>query len=78
MLAMVTNHTVCDLICSLGDTHIYTNQMDGINEQLPREPRALPKLNIKRKISDIKDFKFEDFEITGYNPHPSIKMPISI
>lgn len=77
MLAHVTNHVVGELTYMLGDTHIYTNQLHGVSEQLSREPRSLPKLKFNRKVSSIYDFKFEDFEIVGYDPHPTIKIPVS-
>jgi thymidylate synthase len=68
-----------ELIASLGDTHIYMNQMDGVMEQLNRKGNdQLPKLEINRKVEIIEDFKFEDFEIKGYNPDPPIKYPLSV
>lgn len=78
MLANVTNHCVGDLICSLGDTHIYLNQIDGIKEQIQREPRNLPRLLINKNIKNIYDYKIDDFKILDYDPHPSIKMPVSV
>lgn len=78
MLAQITNHYPGELIGNLGDCHIYVNQMDGINEQLTRTPRQLPRLKLNRKVTSIYDFKFEDFEIINYNPYPIIKMPIAV
>ena len=79
MIAEVTNMLPDELIASLGDCHIYTNQMDGVMEQLNRKGNdQLPKLEINRKVESIEDFKFEDFEMSGYNPDPPIKYPLSV
>ena len=58
--------------------HLYSNHMDQTHLQLSREPRPLPKLIIKRKPESIFDYRFEDFEIEGYDPHPGIKAPVAI
>ncbi|WP_448563571.1 thymidylate synthase [Thalassotalea ganghwensis] len=73
----------CDLapgevIVSFGDLHAYSNHMEQINEQLSRAPRGLPKLAINRKPASIYDYKFEDFEVIGYDAHPNIKAPVAI
>ena len=73
----------CDLqtgefIWTGGDCHIYLNQVDGVREQLRREPRPLPKLLIKRKPESILDYQLEDFEILDYAPHPAIKFPVAV
>jgi len=67
-----------DFIWTGGDCHIYVNQFDGVREQLSREPRSLPRLLIKRKPASILEYRFEDFEITGYDPHPPIKYPVAV
>jgi len=67
-----------DFIWTGGDCHIYVNQFDGVQEQLSREPRPLPKLIIKRKPASILEYRFEDFEITDYNPHPPIKFAVAV
>ena len=54
------------------------NQIEGVQEQLKREPRPLPKLIIKRKPASILEYQFEDFEIVGYDPHPPIKYPVAV
>ncbi|MFL9983867.1 thymidylate synthase [Paraburkholderia sediminicola] len=84
-LALLTHMVAqqCDLIpheiiVSIGDLHAYSNHMEQIQTQLAREVRELPKLNIKRRPDSIYDYKFEDFEIVGYNPHPSIAAPIAV
>ncbi len=67
-----------DFIWTGGDCHIYVNQFDGVREQLSREPRSLQRLLIKRKPASILEYRFEDFEITGYDPHPPIKYPVAV
>jgi thymidylate synthase len=67
-----------DFIWTGGDCHIYLNQIEGVQEQLKREPRPLPKLVIKRKPASILDYQFEDFEMVDYNPHPAIKYPVAV
>lgn len=67
-----------EIVISFGDLHAYSNHFNQIQEQLSREPRKLPELKILRKPDSIYDYKFEDFEIIGYDPHPHIKAPIAI
>ena len=78
MIAHVCNLKVGDFVHTFGDAHIYNNHIDQINLQLSREPRKLPTLKIKRKVESIFDFKFEDFEIINYDPHPHIKGLVSV
>ena len=78
MIAHVTGYIAKDFVHTLGDAHIYSNHFDQVNTQLKREPRALPKLVIKRKVDNIFDFKYEDFEIVDYNPHPAIKGKVAV
>lgn len=78
MIAHVTGLEVGEFIHTFGDMHLYTNHLEQAEELLSREPRPLPKLVIKRDVKDINDFKFEDFEIVGYDPHPSIKADVSV
>lgn len=78
MIAHICNLEVGEFIHSIGDCHIYLNHMDQINEMLSREPKELPTLNINRKVNSIYDFKFEDFDLINYNPHPSIKAPVAV
>ncbi|CAG2224586.1 TYMS [Mytilus edulis] len=78
MIAMVTNLKPGDFVHTIGDAHIYVNHLDPLKEQLKRVPREFPKLVIKREVTDIDDFKFEDFEIVGYNPHPKIAMEMAV
>ena len=67
-----------DFVWTGGDCHIYLNQIEGVREQLKREPRPLPKLILKRKPASIFEYQFEDFEIVGYDPHPPIKYPVAV
>ena len=78
MIAHVCNLDVGDFVHTFGDAHIYSNHAEQIELQLSRTPRKLPKLNIKRKVGSIFDFKFEDFEIINYDPHPHIKGKVSV
>lgn len=73
MMAQQCDLEVGDFVWTGGDTHLYSNHMDQTHLQLSREPRPLPKLIIKRKPESIFDYRFEDFEIEGYDPHPGIK-----
>ena len=78
MIAHVCNLDVGDFVHTFGDAHIYSNHTEQIELQLSRKPRQLPTLNIKRKVGSIFDFKFEDFEIINYDPHPHIKGKVSV
>jgi thymidylate synthase len=78
MLAHVTGYEAGDFVHTMGDAHIYLNHVDQVKEQLSRECRPLPRLVINRKVESIYDFNIEDFEITGYDPHPHIKGEISV
>ena len=78
MIAHVCNLDVGDFVHTFGDAHIYSNHTEQIELQLSREPRKLPTLNIKREVGSIFDFKFEDFEIINYDPHPHIKGKVSV
>ena len=78
MIAHVCELDVGDFVHTFGDAHIYSNHTEQIELQLSRKPRKLPTLNIKRKVDSIFDFKFEDFEIINYDPHPHIKGKVSI
>ena len=78
MLAKTCGYEVGEFVHTFGDLHIYTNHIDAVNEQLSREPRKLPELIIKRDVKSIVDFKEEDFELVGYDPHPTIKGVVSV
>ena len=78
MIAQVCDLELGDFIHTFGDAHIYSNHFEQANLQLSRETRTLPTMKINPKIKNIFDFKFEDFELTDYNPHPHIKAPVAI
>jgi len=78
MMAQQCGLEVGDFVWTGGDTHLYSNHLEQTNLQLSREPRALPKLIIKRKPASLFDYRFDDFEIEGYDPHPAIKAPVAI
>lgn len=78
MVAQQCDLEVGEFIWTGGDTHLYSNHLEQTRLQLTREPRALPQLVIKRKPDSLFDYRFEDFEIQGYEPHPHIKAPVAI
>mgnify|MGYP001403653129 FL=1 len=78
MIAQVSGLEAGDFIHTFGDVHLYNNHIEQAKEQLNRELRTLPKMIINKEINDINDFKFEDFELVNYNPHPHIKAAVSI
>ena len=78
MLAHVTGYEAGDFIHTLGDAHIYSNHMEQVELQLSRIPKSLPKMRIKRDVQSIFDFKFEDFELEGYEPDPTIKGEVAV
>ena len=78
MVAQVCGYKVGDFVHTFGDAHIYNNHIDQVNLQLSREIRSLPKMEINPEIKDIFDFKFEDFKLTNYDPHPHIKGAVAI
>ncbi|KPZ22367.1 thymidylate synthase [Pseudomonas coronafaciens] len=78
MLAQQCDLGVGEVVVTMGDAHIYLNHIEQVKLQLTREPRPLPRLVFKRKPESIYDYKFEDFEIVGYDPHPHIPAPVSI
>ncbi|MDA3840675.1 MAG: thymidylate synthase [Patescibacteria group bacterium] len=77
MVAQVTGLVPGEFVHSFGDAHVYSNHMDQIKEQMSREPKPFPTMKINKDIKNIDDFKFEDFEVEGYDPHPRIKAEIA-
>ncbi|MPN34027.1 Thymidylate synthase [bioreactor metagenome] len=78
MMAQVTGLKPGDFVHTLGDAHIYTNHLEQVKLQLSREPRALPGMKINPDVKDIFSFKFEDFELVNYDPHPHIKGIVAV
>jgi thymidylate synthase len=78
MLAQQCDLEPGEIIICTGDSHIYSNHLEQVREQLQREPRPLPRLNILRKPDSIYDYRFEDFELVGYDPHPHIAAPVAV
>jgi thymidylate synthase len=78
MIAQVTGLELGEFVHTFGDLHIYNNHMEQVELQLSRETRALPQMKINPDVKDIFGFKYEDFELIGYDPHPGIKAPIAI
>jgi len=78
MIAQVTNLKVGDFIHTFGDVHLYNNHLEQAKEQLSRDFRSLPVMKINPEITNINDFKYEDFELINYDPHPHIKAAVSV
>lgn len=78
MVAQVTGLEAGDFVHTLGDAHIYNNHIEQVREQLSREPRDLPKMKLNPDVKSIFDFKYEDFELTDYNPHPHIAGKVAV
>jgi len=78
MVAHVVDLTPGDFVHTFGDLHLYKNHLEQAREQLTRDCRSLPRMKLNPRLKNIHDFSFEDFELTGYNPHPSIKAAIAV
>jgi len=78
MVAHVVDLTPGDFVHTFGDLHLYKNHLEQAREQLSRDCRSLPRMKLNPAVKNIHDFKFEDFELVGYDPHPSIKAPIAV
>ncbi|ALO79462.1 thymidylate synthase [Bacillus phage Hobo] len=78
IIAKMTGLEVGELVYSAGDAHVYLNHMEQVKEQLQREPRLLPKLTVKTVHDNIEDYTIDDFELEGYDPHPTIKGKVSV
>ncbi|TDG15551.1 thymidylate synthase [Seongchinamella unica] len=78
MLAQQCDLEPGEIIISTGDSHLYSNHLEQVREQLSREPRPLPRLRILRRPETIYDYRFEDFELVDYNPHGHIAAPVAV
>ena len=78
MVAQVTGLKAGDFVHTLGDAHIYTNHFEQVREQLSREPRQLPAMRINPEVKSLFDFRYEDFTLENYNPHPHIKGVVAV
>jgi thymidylate synthase len=78
MVAQVCGLKPGEFVHTFGDLHLYTNHLAQAREQLGRSPRPLPKMRLNPAIREIEDFRYEDFELVGYDPHPAIKAPVAV
>jgi thymidylate synthase len=78
MIAQVTQLELGDFVHTLGDAHLYDNHVDQAKEQLSREPRPLPTVQLNPAVTSVFDFTYDDFEVVDYNPHPHISAPIAV
>jgi thymidylate synthase len=78
MMAQVTDLEAGEFVHTFGDAHLYLTHLDQADEQLKREPRALPRLEINPEVSSLLDFAYEDFKLVGYDPHPAIKAEVAV
>ncbi len=78
MMAQVTGYEPGDFVYTTGDTHLYLNHIEQAKEQLSRTPRQLPTMTLNKDVTSLFDFKYEDFQLTDYNPHPHISAKVSV
>ena len=78
MVAQICDLELGEFVHTIGDAHIYSNHLEQVNRQLSREPRSLPTMKINKEVRKIEDFKFEDFELTDYNPYKGIKAEVAV
>lgn len=78
MMAQVTGLRLGEFVHTLGDAHLYSNHLTQVETQLSRDPKPLPTLKLNPNVDSILDFKFEDFELVGYEPHPHIKGAVAV
>jgi len=78
MVAQVTGLTAAEFVLTLGDAHLYLNHVAQAREQLARAPRPFPRMRLNARVRELADFRYEDFTLEGYEPHPGIKAPIAV
>ena len=78
MVAHVCNLKPGEFVHTFGDTHLYLNHLDQAREQLSRQPRALPRMILNPEVRSLFEFRYEDFNLVGYEPHPAIKAPVAV
>jgi thymidylate synthase len=78
MVAQVTDLKPGEFVLTLGDAHIYLNHLEQVREQLTRAPRSFPRMKLNPAVKELLDFKYEDFTLEAYDPHPAIKAPIAV
>jgi thymidylate synthase len=78
MVAQVTNLKPGEFILTLGDAHLYMNHLEQAKEQLTRTPRPFPRMRLNPAVKELLDFRYEDFTLEAYDPHPAIKAPIAV
>jgi len=78
MVAQVCGLKPGEFVHALGDTHLYLNHLEQAREQLQRQPRALPVMRLNPEVTDLFAFRYEDFALEGYAPHPAIKAPVAV
>ena len=78
MMAQVTGLEPGELVHTFGDVHLYLNHIEQADEQLSRNPRALPRMEINPEVTSLFDFAYEDFKLVGYDPHPAIRAEVAV
>jgi thymidylate synthase len=78
MVAQVTGLKPGEFVLTLGDAHLYLNHLEQAKEQLARSPRPFPRFKLNPAVQELLDFRYEDFTLEGYDPHPAIKAPIAV
>lgn len=78
MMAQVTGYAPGEFVHTFGDAHLYLNHVEQADEQLKRQPRPLPRMELNPEVRSIFDFVYDDFRLVGYDPHPHIKAPVAV